>query len=400
MFKHLFTFLTVFSLFFTSFLYAEELDIKFINLEEEKDTEYIISILTCGPGPELYATFGHSAVRVQEKSMGINTVYNYGVFNFSDPNFYKKFILGKLDYYLDTNDFDRFMLEYQYDERAVIEQTLDLTQEQALGIIDFLENNLLPENKAYLYDFTEDNCATRIRDILPNELGNSFTWGPILNESKSSYRHALNLELEHNHWAKFGINLLLGSVTDKKINDQQMMFLPKYLEQALEEASFEGQNIIKDAKLIQPKQQDMPVGLNGPLWMNIGILLIVALSFHARNFAYLRPIIRFLLFFIPGLLGILLLGLWISSDHQQFANNFNILWAVPTHAIFAFIIHKRNQFTKLIAFISIALIIIALIIHILGVQTLPLIEISPLLLALMYVYLDLIKNNSPEQIVE
>ncbi|MFY7861788.1 MAG: DUF4105 domain-containing protein, partial [Chitinophagales bacterium] len=43
------------------------------------------SILTCDQGDEIYSTFGHSAIRYQDSSNGIDWVYNYGLFDFSDP---------------------------------------------------------------------------------------------------------------------------------------------------------------------------------------------------------------------------------------------------------------------------------------------------------------------------
>ncbi len=47
-----------------------------------------ISLLTCAPGEELYSTFGHSAVRINDTLTGIDVVYNYGIFDFDTPNFY------------------------------------------------------------------------------------------------------------------------------------------------------------------------------------------------------------------------------------------------------------------------------------------------------------------------
>ncbi|MFO8021654.1 MAG: DUF4105 domain-containing protein, partial [Perlabentimonas sp.] len=47
-----------------------------------------VSLLTCSQGDELYSIFGHSAIRVSDPVVGIDWVFNYGTFNFSDPNFY------------------------------------------------------------------------------------------------------------------------------------------------------------------------------------------------------------------------------------------------------------------------------------------------------------------------
>ena len=67
-----------------------------------------ISVLTCGPGEELYSTFGHSAFRIKDSHNHIDIVYNYGMFNFNAPNFYTNFAKGKLIYKLGRNRFSNF----------------------------------------------------------------------------------------------------------------------------------------------------------------------------------------------------------------------------------------------------------------------------------------------------
>jgi len=72
-----------------------------------QDSSHIrISLLTCTPGEELYSTFGHSGIRLYDSSRAINDhpdiVFNYGTFDFDDPNFYIKFIRGKLLYFVST----------------------------------------------------------------------------------------------------------------------------------------------------------------------------------------------------------------------------------------------------------------------------------------------------------
>lgn len=366
--------------------------------QETTNTTYEISILTCGQGADLYASFGHSAIRIKEESLGIDRVYNYGVFNFNDPKFYQKFTLGVLDYYLDTTSFEQFIAEYKREQRKVTEQKLSLPQKEIKEIVAFLENNALPENKHYRYDFTEDNCATRIRDVFPDHLGINFLWGDILNNKKATYRHALNLSLTHNAWAKFGINLILGSVIDQPISDDQIMFLPPYLEQGFVNASYRLEPLVASTEVIQPLEQKLSQKLNGPLWMNIGILILTALAFHVRIFSYLKPIMRFSLVFISGILGCFMLFMWIGTSHEQMTANYNILWAVPVHVIIAFFINKKVAWLKLVSLASISLLMVAFIIHLIGFQILPLIELTPFLLALMYVYIDVYKNSlNPEK---
>ena len=59
-----------------------------------------ISILTCSPGQEVYAKFGHSGIRINDPVTKTDMVFNYGIFSFNTENFYYKFIKGETDYYL------------------------------------------------------------------------------------------------------------------------------------------------------------------------------------------------------------------------------------------------------------------------------------------------------------
>src|SRR5690606_39873499 len=76
-----------------------------------------ISLLTCAAGDELYYAFGHSAFRVQDPALGIDVVYNYGTFDFDQPNFYLNFVKGRMIYSLSRRSFDAFLFVYELEKR-------------------------------------------------------------------------------------------------------------------------------------------------------------------------------------------------------------------------------------------------------------------------------------------
>ena len=57
-----------------------------------------VSLLTCAPGTEVYQLYGHTALRMQDASKGVDVVFNYGVFDFNAPHFTWRFVLGECDY--------------------------------------------------------------------------------------------------------------------------------------------------------------------------------------------------------------------------------------------------------------------------------------------------------------
>ena len=120
-----------------------------------------ISLLTCTPGKELYARYGHTAIRVQDPQNRMDLVFNYGIFDFNTDHFYWKFVKGETWYELGATTMPWFMLEYEEEHRPVYEQVLNLTPSQRNEIWQALVQNYEPENRQYLYGFVFDNCATR-----------------------------------------------------------------------------------------------------------------------------------------------------------------------------------------------------------------------------------------------
>ena len=129
-----------------------------------------LSLLTCAPGEEIYSLFGHTAIRYEDPANGIDAVFNYGLFSFNTPNFILRFSLGETDYQLGATDYAHFAAEYAFDGRSVWQQTLNLSKEEKAELIRLLQENYLPENRVYRYNFFYDNCATRPRDKIEESI--------------------------------------------------------------------------------------------------------------------------------------------------------------------------------------------------------------------------------------
>ncbi|HPI55628.1 MAG TPA: DUF4105 domain-containing protein, partial [Chitinophagaceae bacterium] len=213
-----------------------------------------ISLLTCGTGSELYASYGHSALRIVDTCNRQDIVYNYGTFSFSDPDFYSKFTRGKLPYYLASESYDGFMEIYQEEGRSVTEQVLRLNPEDALAVQHFLHENLKEENKYYRYDFLYDNCSTRIRDLLDKQFARRIEWGAIIANDSLPFRTVLDYYERNLHWERFGINLLMSDLVDQKMTSMQSMFLPDYLERGFDKATLDGNKLVGEKQELLPQQ--------------------------------------------------------------------------------------------------------------------------------------------------
>ena len=304
-----------------------------------------ISLLTVGTGEDLAAKFGHSAIRLQDPTLGIDEVYGYGTYDFEDPNFYLNFTRGKLAYTISRIPFKYFDSSYQQEKRWIREQVLDLNLEQRTKIVAFLENNLLPENKKYKYDFLFDNCATRIPMVFEKTLGDTFKFDYKYLENQLTFRELIRLKLDPNTWSNFGIDLALGSVIDRKATPYEHLFLPIYVYQQMKHTTLNGKPIVKKESILLdiPEQKDGSLFLLTPAFW-LAILLILAGWVTYKDFKNRKRTkwLDFLLFILTGLSGILITFLWFGTDHFATKMNYNALWAFAPNAILAFLLLKKE----------------------------------------------------------
>ncbi len=343
-----------------------------------------ISLLTCGPGQDLYSGFGHSGVRIIENNdERRDIVYNYGTFDFGDPDFYWKFTRGKLLYYVNKESFRDFIGIYQYEGRSVYEQVLNLNAQQAVQIKNFLDSNAREENKYYNYDFNYDNCSTRILDIFKTSFGTAFVPGLATRSDSISFRDRTDYYLRNNHWTLFGISLLLSTPVDKKMSNEQSMFLPDYLMAGFANAELNGQPFVAQTIEILPNKidfRDTPNTVKMTFWLFA--LAVFLLSFSIK---YSDKMVYFDTFFflIIGLLGCFMLFMWFGTDHQSCRYNRNILWALPSHLLFAIFIPRKAAWLQQYAQIALGILLFALVWNLFAAQV-YVAELTPIILLLLW----------------
>jgi hypothetical protein len=354
-----------------------------------------ISALSIGPGAYLVDSFGHSAFRVRDKQNRIDTVFNYGSYDFNTSNFYLKFAQGKLKYKLATNSYSGFIEFYMAQNRTVVEQILNLSQGQKQQLFEYLLNNAKPENKYYLYDFFFDNCATKLKEVLQETNYNGVAFSNPEGFQPKTFRKLIHEHLELNSWGSLGIDVALGAVIDRQATAEEHMFLPKFIYRFFEKATFKdsGKSLVKTTRVLyeeveKPKSNGF---LFSPLTV-FGIIgfLILFITYRDSKNNVRTKWIDTTLFILTGLIGVFLLLLWFATNHTATANNYNLLWAFPLNLFVIRQLSKKNQwFIKYLKFLVIMLCLMTL--HwTIGVQVFA-IGLIPLLLALIVRYTYLIR---------
>ncbi len=301
-----------------------------------------VYLLSCSPGQELYAIFGHSAIRVQDEINGIDLVFNYGTFDFMTPNFYMKFMNGRLDYMLSVSRFGSFVSHYEADNRGVRAHLLDLSDAEKQQVWDFLNWNMQPENRFYRYDFFFDNCATRIRDLFFNV--KDIQPDGFNTVGTHSFRDYLHQYLEQSPWIAQGIDLIIGLKADAVASPYHRAFLPDYLDSLLM-APAAGGLVLSTETIVSDVTSEMEATSITPLAAGLGLLFIYLLitAWELRKRTKWVGADRFLLL-VTGLCGLLMSYLWFFTDHSVTGWNMNLMWAMPTNLGLLFVLKaSRNR---------------------------------------------------------
>ena len=325
------------------------------SFEEKK-----ISIISIGEGSSLADAFGHTGIRVV--SNGSDIVFNFGVYDFSAPNFYSNFVKGRPVYKLAVQKYENFKDGYIYQNRYLVEHELNINEESKMNIIDLLINNSRPENKYYTYDYLRDNCSTRVADILIDDTNNEFKDDKLESEAVFTYRELIHKKIGENSWAAVGIDLCLGAIIDKKISVRETFFIPEKLMQYMDELMIDYSKPITKNIIFSP---DSPSryneGFPKPFLLNsiISFLIILLTYFNFKNNSWNRSI-DFIIYLFSGLVGVLIIYLWFFSNHFASAQNFNFLWAFPFNLAVVFALIRKTPPLWTINFVKLNIILLIL----------------------------------------
>lgn len=304
-----------------------------------------ISLITCYPGPEIFELCGHEALRVRKN--GTDSVWNYGTFDFDEPNFVYRFVKGETDYMLSGYPFEYFLPSYQAQGRKIVEQELNLSQAEAKRLLTRLQNEGLPENRRYRYNYVKDNCATRIVDRI-EEISDRK---PIFPDTISygTFRNTMRAYHKKYPWYQFGIDVALGSGIDKPISGREEMFVPVEMMRRMEAAHFDdGRPLVKETRILFEGEEDATLAATPfyltPLFISclLFIICLITSIYDYRKKVTSRWLYS-LYFGMAGTAGLIVTFLVFVSEHEATSPNILILWLNPLQLVFAAGIWSRKM---------------------------------------------------------
>ena len=306
----------------------------------EPGSDLTIYLVTMGNGTRIWERFGHNAIRIVDATNRTDSVYNWGTFDFAQPHFLRRFMTGNTLYWMQGDDMPRTLEVYQYTNRSVWAQELDLTPAERLAVRDFIVWNARPENRYYRYDYYLDNCSTRVRDLIDRVVGGQVKQAMASHLTNTTYRFHTQRSFQFDPAVALGTNIGLGEVADRRINEWEESFLPARLMDHIRDVRIRDSNgavhpLVKAEQQLfrangppEPRQPPNEMVRN----LAIGLAVAVLLGVLARGasagkraarigFATLATIWTA----ANGILGVILIVGWTATRHVFMARNENLL---------------------------------------------------------------------------
>ena len=309
----------------------------------------VIELVTMGVGSLIWERHGHIALCVRQRDPREDACYNYGIGDFHEPlKMTWGFFRGANSFWVGKMNPDEMLAIYRYADRSIWVQPLPLDAAQKQQVIDKLEHDILDENKYYAYDHFDDNCTTRIRDIIDNVTGGALK-SMTDDTGGRTYR-----DLARDGFFGMRIPLLItdiamGRSTDRVPSYWERMFLPQYLREAV--AKKFGIAPIEIYERRGPPPLDD--GPSGRFLFALVILLLTLPCVAARRYGRLQRASLALAIFPYALLGAVLTFLAIISPLPYVhVNETCFLW-IPIDVA---VIWLRPEWARLYARVRVAMI--------------------------------------------
>lgn len=312
-------------------------------LEVEPGSELTVYLMTMGEGDLVWERFGHNALWIHDPVTGTDHTYNWGLFDFDEPGFLRRFVQGRMWYWMDAFDAHLTAQAYMRANRSVWVQELNLTPAQREDLAEFVAWNRRPENRFYRYDYYYDNCSTRVRDAIDRVLGGQVRSQTENVPAGETFRTHTRRASANDVLTYTGLMVGLGPEVDREISVWEEMFLPLAMRERLRDLTVTDANgrtaplVVSEGTLFTadrpPFPEAPPRWWPGYLAVGLGLAaLILVLGRIAGRSAAARAALTGLgvgWSLVGGVLGVVLLGLWAFTDHAAAYRNENLFHFSP-----------------------------------------------------------------------
>jgi len=187
--------------------------------------------------------------------------------------------------------------------------------------------------------------------MVKKAVGSPLALPDILDGRSVTYRNLIHeyLVKTNQPWSQLGIDILLGARLDKKITSEQSMFLPDYLMNGFDRATVGSRALVSGKQTVVTANEvaEEKSWFTPTVFFSIVLVCVLALSLLGTRWAQqVMGLFDRVLFFLLGLLGLLLITLWMIRVDTVCRDNFNLLWSIPSHIYIAFVLGQRKEWVK------------------------------------------------------
>jgi hypothetical protein len=241
--------------------------------------EPVVELVTMGVGSRIWERHGHIVLCVRYHDPRRDRCYNYGIGDFRHPvDMGLGFFRGLNSFWAGADSPADMLFIYRYTDRTIWSQPLPLTAEQKRKVIAKLELDILEENKYYSYDHFEDNCTTRVRDILDDATGGALRNMKETTDGRT-YRDLARLGFFGMRIPLLLTDLAMGRSTDRAPSYYERMFLPDYMREAATRLWGVEPRVIYERKGPPPLHD----GPSGRIWLALILLALTAPTLLAHR---------------------------------------------------------------------------------------------------------------------
>jgi hypothetical protein len=311
-----------------------------------------VFLVTMGEGQYYWEKFGHNALWFHDPAQGVDLAYNWGTFDFEEPGFLGRVLSGNMRYWVDAVPSRLLFDYYRYYDRSIVLQRLNLTPVQAAQALAYSRWNALEDNKYYSYDYFRDNCSTRVRDVIDRALGGDLRRATDTMRTAHTYRGESVRLVDDMKLTQLGINAALGQPSDQPLSVWEDMFVPARMQQALSDLSVAGPGsapvrVVAEERVLYESRShaarsDAPSLAPSYLVAGAAIALtILAGALFAERRRLWDIVFRVeatAWAALTGLLGLLILLAWLTTQHVFWYRNENLLLLNPLALFLAVLI--------------------------------------------------------------
>lgn len=320
-----------------------------------------VYLITVGQGDAVWEKFGHNALWFSDDANAVDEAYNWGVFDFEQPGFLRRFLTGDTKYWVERYPGQLLIDYYKRSDRTVVLQRLNFTPAQAQRALAYARWNAREENKFYRYDYFRDNCSTRVRDLIDYALGGTLKRSTANIRGPRTYKSESVRLVDDLKLTQFGIFTALGQPADRPLSLWELMFIPMRMRDIVRGQRIGGPGgapLAAEERLLYESRSQHERADTPTLWLPYLIIgLLLGAEFAAVGSARRRSTFADKMFrievaiwaIVTGLLGLVLLLAWTTTRHVFWYRNENLLLLNPIAlwlAVTVLLSMRRSRFGR------------------------------------------------------